>query len=172
MYHSSYFIDFSSILFLKIEDKGEFDVYAKTMTSSAPSISKGAREIQKDKPRTRSAKKKVNKDQSYEVGSCAVDIENAHFDIRRLTLTSKKIIGKHVMGCELLHEVLRGVKAFSNQLPTYSKEEFIGKKGMERRMEELDLIVKWALQCRIRLIGVDVEGVQEIKLSAQNVVDR
>ncbi|KAG0574353.1 hypothetical protein KC19_VG256200 [Ceratodon purpureus] len=98
--------------------------------------------------------------------------EEDDIDTSRLSEISKKIIGKHVMGCGVLTDVLKGISEFALQLPGYKKLEFSKLKLKERKLTQLDFMVKWALRSRVTLKDVDWVGTNEIIVDSSMVVDR
>ncbi|KAG0594927.1 hypothetical protein M758_UG123100 [Ceratodon purpureus] len=98
--------------------------------------------------------------------------EHDDIDTSRLSEISKKVIGKHVMVCGVLTDVLKGISDFASQLPSYKKLEFSKMKLKERKMAQLDFVVKWALRSRVTLKDVDWVGTNEIIVDSSMVVDR
>ena len=121
----------------------------------------GGKFIPEEAPRTRQKTKEDGRArcaQNESVEDVNLDPDIPSIDIGRFSEVSKKIIVKHVMGCENLVEVMKGISAFAKQIPGYKKANFAKRAFNERRLLELDFVLKWALQKRVVLRGVDVSG--------------
>ena len=121
----------------------------------------GGKFIPEEAPRTRRKTKEDGRArcaQNESVEDVDLDSDIPSVDIGRFSEVSKKIIVKHVMGCENLVEVMKGISSFAKQIPGYNKANFAKRAFKERRLLELDFVLKWALQKRVVLRGVDVSG--------------
>ena len=121
----------------------------------------GGKCIAEEAPRTRRKTKEDGRArcaQNETVEDVNLDSDIPSIDIGRFSEASKEIIVKHVMGCENLVEVMKGISSFAKQIPGYNKANFAKRAFKERRLLELDFVLKWALQKRVVLCGVDVFG--------------
>ena len=89
---------------------------------------------------------------------------------QRLSLAAKKVIAMHVMGVTNLHEVLPGVSTLATQIRPKGVKKKKGLTPHEQRLEDLDIVVQWALRGRVTLVDIVDKGAM-IDLHRGNVRD-
>ena len=89
----------------------------------------------------------------------------------RLSLAAKKVIAMHVMRVTNLHEVLPRVFTLAIQVrPKGVKKKKRGLPPHGQHLEDLDIVVQWALKERVTLIDV-VDKSAMVDLYCSNVQD-
>lgn len=85
-------------------------------------------------------------------------------------MAAKKVIAMHVMGVTNLHEVLHGVSTLATQVRPKRVKRKRGLTPHEQRLEDLDIVVQWALRGRVTLVDVVDKGAM-VDLHCGNVRD-
>ena len=85
-------------------------------------------------------------------------------------MAAKKVIAMHVMGVTNLHEVLLGVSTLVTQVRPKGVKRKRGLTPHEQRLEDLDIVVQWALQGRVTLVDLVDKGAM-VDLHCGNVRD-
>ena len=87
-----------------------------------------------------------------------------------VSLATKKVIAMHVMGVTNLHEVFPGVSTLATQVRPNGVKKKRGLTPHEQCLEDLDIVVQWALRGRVTLVDVVDKGAM-VDLHCSNVRD-
>jgi len=94
--------------------------------------------------------------------------------LERLSLASKKAIAMKVMGLSTAHEVMQGIVGMAGIVSNNNRKRGKASTNKEQRLNDLDVVVGWALKHRINLVNIEkaLAGDGIVRLSMDNIKDR